>query len=427
MTTVSPQLDPPTLIFPGVDAGAPTGSAGTANAATAMLHRQRLAALLRGLVDSFSLTGAEFWLLDDATAELRIEADHGDVTPSGPRPLESARADLVALAGNAVVLEDEEMVTEWKVRRPCRAAVCVPVASDETIHGTLWLYNATPRAFSDADTQLMEIAAGRLAVEHERRRLLDAQRTRATPNAKRPEGDATTTPIAVPRPAAATALGEVEIAGWSDEAASPSSLHDWHELPNGWVLAVAGAVVDMPGATHGEAVLAAQAARVALRCHAEELATRLSVEPIEAGELLTRVSRSVWRDTAGGEGLSLAAAVIDPDSCSGSYALAGGGLAMDVRASRASVETTEQPPVGWDACAEGEGYRSHRFELTLRQRLVLSVVDPRLANPMRADALADAYRGLPAETHRRMTAERTLGLICEGEDRPAAAVAIRWS
>ena len=145
-----------------------------AETATKLLHRQRLTAVLRGAVEGFGLAGAELHLLDDTTAELRVAVDFGDRQTPAARALESADADLAALAGGAVVLEDEDAVAEWATPQRCRAAVCVPVSSDTTIHGTLWLYSNQPRVFRDGDLQLIEIIAGRLAVEIERRQLLDA-------------------------------------------------------------------------------------------------------------------------------------------------------------------------------------------------------------------------------------------------------------
>jgi len=140
--------------------------------AARLVHQQRLVDVLRGTVEGFDLKAAELHLLTDASAELCVAADYGDGPTTPRRALETAAADLAALAGGAVVLTDQEMLAEWNVAYPCRAAVCLPVASDITIHGTLWLYAATARDFSDPQVQLLEIIAGRLAVEVERRQLL---------------------------------------------------------------------------------------------------------------------------------------------------------------------------------------------------------------------------------------------------------------
>ncbi|MEM9187176.1 MAG: GAF domain-containing protein [Planctomycetota bacterium] len=410
MIPPGPQLDPLTMPMLGAGAAPPAFAVGSKVAGNGrLLHAQRMTSVLRGVVEAFGVGGAELCLLDDATAELRVAADYGDQEASRPRPLESARADLVALAGEAVVLEDAEQVAEWGVARRCRAAVCVPVASDTTIHGTLWLYANLPRAFDENELLLIEIAAGRLAVEVERRRLLDAEATFVTPPAAAAPQ--------LPTPNTPTQLGEIEVAGYSAAEGRHTALHDWLTLADGRLLLVAGAVVDTPGGSPSDAVLAAQAARVASRCYAESRGA-------DAGGVLTRVARAVWQATPGGEGLSLAVAVVDPDECAGSYSLAGGAVAMSVRASRTTAEATEAPPAGWD---RDECYASHPFELTLRERLVFSVIDPRRATPAAVEGLADAYRGLPAEAHRRMTAWAAASRLGDHADSSLATVAIRWN
>lgn len=175
-----PHLDPPTLLFHAPPAGtietgplaAPTNPP-SARALEAPLFQQRLNTVLRGTVEGLKVEGAEMMLLDDTTAELRSSADYGDHASRKPQSLRDAQADVAALSGGAVVLEDAEMLAEWNVTRPCRSAVCVPVSSDTTIHGTLWLYDRREREYQDHELQLIEIVAGRLAVEIERRRLLE--------------------------------------------------------------------------------------------------------------------------------------------------------------------------------------------------------------------------------------------------------------
>ncbi|MEM6799576.1 MAG: GAF domain-containing protein [Planctomycetota bacterium] len=394
----------PTLRMPGVVAPAPLSAVSAPETASRLLHAQRLAAVLRGAVEGLGLAGGELHLLDDATAELRVAADFGEGPTPEPRALESAEADLAAMAGGAVVLEDADMVAEWGAPGRCRAAVCVPVASDTTIHGTLWLYNAKPRAFSDSEVQLAEVVAGRLAVEIERRRLLDASTAVAFPQSA----------LTLPEPARATEFAELEVAGVSS-ADSPGAFHDWSALEDGRLLVVAGAIVDAPGASRDEAVLAAQAARVALRCYAEGAR--------DAGQLLTRASRCVWQTTAGGEGVSLAVALIDPEQYAGSYALAGGAATLSIRASLTLPEVTDAQPAGWD---EDARYEAAAFELSPRERFALTAIDPRHSSADGVDKLAGGFRGLASETHRLMTAEGAAQTLAASTPAPQAAVVVRW-
>ncbi|MCA9064826.1 MAG: GAF domain-containing protein, partial [Planctomycetaceae bacterium] len=135
----------------------------------------RLQAVLRGTVEILKGSAAALYLLDDATSELKLRAQWG--LPSlrflqPARPLRGAVADLEALTGHAVVLQDAQLQSHWNVPENYASAVCIPVASPESLLGTLWFYADEVRDYSDADTQLLEIIAGRLAVELERRVLL---------------------------------------------------------------------------------------------------------------------------------------------------------------------------------------------------------------------------------------------------------------
>ena len=84
------------------------------------------------------------------------------------QPLRGAVADLEALTGHAVVLDDTRLLPHWNVPEDFAAAVCVPVASPGAILGTFWLFCHKVRDFTAAETQLLEILAGRLAAELER-------------------------------------------------------------------------------------------------------------------------------------------------------------------------------------------------------------------------------------------------------------------
>ena len=128
----------------------------------------RMTNSLRGAVNGLDCAAAALYLLDDATTELTMRAMWGldpPVLVAEPRPLQGALADLEALCGHAVVLEDKIMHELWSVPEPCAAAVCLPVATPTTILGTLWFFCQTPRKFDESTTHLMEIIAGGLALE----------------------------------------------------------------------------------------------------------------------------------------------------------------------------------------------------------------------------------------------------------------------
>jgi len=75
--------------------------------------------------------------------------------------------------GHTVVLnEGEYLADHWSVPENFALSVCVPVASSTTIHGTLWCFADTPLELDSTAVHLLEIIAGRIAVELERQMLL---------------------------------------------------------------------------------------------------------------------------------------------------------------------------------------------------------------------------------------------------------------
>ncbi|REJ67941.1 MAG: GAF domain-containing protein [Planctomycetota bacterium] len=142
---------------------------------------RRLRAVLGGAADSLKCHACAAYVLDEETTELNLVAAVG--LPDArllepPRPLEGALGDLEALTGHAVVLEDDALHGLWRVPEPCGAALCVPVATDTSILGTLWLYAREPRSFTMTECNLAEIIAGRVALELAYHRLILAGRSR---------------------------------------------------------------------------------------------------------------------------------------------------------------------------------------------------------------------------------------------------------
>ena len=88
------------------------------------------------------------------------------------RPLHSSLADLEAILGQVVVLNDEFLFEAWGAPEDFHSAVCVPITSPMSVIGTLWFFSDQRRDFSEKDVRLMEIITGRLAAELERAALL---------------------------------------------------------------------------------------------------------------------------------------------------------------------------------------------------------------------------------------------------------------
>lgn len=138
---------------------------------------ERLQASLRAATQAAGVNAAALYVLDETATYLKRRSVWGlpqDRLLLPPRELCGAAADLEALLGHAIVLEDTACTTVFSSPEPAAAAVCVPVASPTAPLGTLWLFGDRPRSFSDREVNLVEIVAGRMAADLERETLIAA-------------------------------------------------------------------------------------------------------------------------------------------------------------------------------------------------------------------------------------------------------------
>jgi len=129
-----------------------------------------LAQLLQTACSQFGYESAAIMVLDEPTTMLvqRIGfGPHYSHSNGNGRLLSESRADVEALSGGVVVLNKRSEVVSWQAPISSRAAVCIPIASLDNLHGTLWLAGETKRELTDSDTNLLEIIAGRIAAELE--------------------------------------------------------------------------------------------------------------------------------------------------------------------------------------------------------------------------------------------------------------------
>ncbi|MDR1958619.1 MAG: GAF domain-containing protein [Planctomycetaceae bacterium] len=136
---------------------------------------ERLTRILKTGAELIQCCAASLYLLDHETSYLKLRSCWG-ISPerllAPPRPLNTSLSDLEAMLGHAVILNEEFLYEKWNTPEAFETSVCVPISSTTTIHGTLWFFAANKRSFSDTELGLMEIVAGRIAVELERTALL---------------------------------------------------------------------------------------------------------------------------------------------------------------------------------------------------------------------------------------------------------------
>ena len=115
---------------------------------------------------------AAVYLLDDTTSTLKMRSCYGlskNNLAKPPRSLRGALADLEALLGNAVLLENVSIAPDWNCPEPFAAALCVPIGSSTMPQGTLWLWSDHIRDFCSADIESAKGAADKILSDIERR------------------------------------------------------------------------------------------------------------------------------------------------------------------------------------------------------------------------------------------------------------------
>ncbi len=249
---------------------------------------RRLRTVLQSGAEAVDCQAASLYVLDDATTQLELQASWGlsDAQQNNRlRPLRGAIGDLEAMAGSAVVLEEDSLMEAWAVPKACGAAVCVPVATDATILGTLWVYAREPRTFSDRETNLLEIIAGRLAADLEchSQTLQQTEESRLGQQAVQAgQVQASLLPSTAPQVSGWSIAGHTEHAGKLG-----GSFHDWLHVDEPRLAVAAGnaAPCSITGALVGTAL------RTSIRTCAPLLA--------QPGKVLTHVGETLWSGSAG--------------------------------------------------------------------------------------------------------------------------------
>lgn len=136
----------------------------------------RLQESLERCVELTGSDAAAVYLLDESTSDLKMRCCWGlgsSALSKPARPLRGALADLEALMGNAVLLENTALAAEWSCPEHFAAGMCVPIGSPTMPHGTLWLWSSHIRDFSSAHIDAAKAAADKVLVDIERSVLAD--------------------------------------------------------------------------------------------------------------------------------------------------------------------------------------------------------------------------------------------------------------
>ncbi|HEY4309327.1 MAG TPA: SpoIIE family protein phosphatase [Pirellulales bacterium] len=262
---------------------------------------ERLEGVLRGGAQALNCHAAAVYLLDSATTELKLRAAYGlprERLTLAPRALRSAAADLEALSGHAVVMKNRAVRAEWQAPEAAAAAVCVPISTAAIPLGTLWIYSARERDFTDEEVNLVEIVAGRLASDLEREVLMQEGLHAAA--LKRQMGEAERLQeLQLPRYLPSSPSWDVD--AWTLRGDTlGGDFYDWFARGDE---SLGVAVGSATGSGIASAMLAGML-RTAVRAHADG-----SREP---QQLLDLVNRDMWQAAAGLQSAALLYALLDP-------------------------------------------------------------------------------------------------------------------
>jgi phosphoserine phosphatase RsbU/P len=271
---------------------------------------QKLASTLEIGAQSLCMSAAAVYLLDEATSSLKMRSGFGfpkEKLLEPARPLRGALADLEAMLGAAVTIEDSSANPQWFIPEEFPSGICVPLASQEHLLGTVWFFSKEVRPYTDPETGLAEVIAGRIVAELEREALLteaaeNIDSRRQLEEVRERKG----AKARMPKPL----IDEWDVAQWS-LSESPCAFVDWSIRGNG---SLAIALGDSHGARL-DAELTSTALHTALRAHA-------SYQP-SSKTLLSRVNETIWSSSLGDQFVSLFHGVVDSDRRVMDFASAG--------------------------------------------------------------------------------------------------------
>ena len=350
---------------------------------------ERLEAVLKGGAEAVGADAAALYLLDDETRELKLRSCWGlpkSRLRNPARPLQGALADLEAMLGHAVVLEDARIMQRWNVPEDFGAAACVPVSSPTTILGTLWVFSREKRDFNDQQTNILEVSAGRVAADLEREMLLTKN---AGGNYWKQQIAAAERTQRSSLPSISPLLDGWQAAGWAAQADRlGGDFYDWFCLPDGLMAVAMG-----DSASRGlEGALLANSVRSAVRSHAQYQRT--------PDRLLGQVNLTLWAGSAGDQAANLFFGFIETANGQTHFGSAGHLTAVVIRPG--DWESLSQPSAALGTSPETQ-YEPQYYQLQPGESLVVfsdgfrEALD-RAGRPLGESALAE-YLASHADAH----------------------------
>ncbi|QDV23908.1 PP2C family protein-serine/threonine phosphatase [Aureliella helgolandensis] len=262
---------------------------------------------------------AALYLLDDTTSQLKMRSSWGMASGSlskPPRELRGSLADLEALMGNAVLLENIALAPEWNCPEAYAAAICVPVGSPTMPHGTIWLWSDHVRDFNAGDIDVVKAAADKILVDIERSVLADeVLRNRGLDR----QLDAAGLIQSARLPVAQQLHDDYQLAGWTFQGQSlGGNFHTWTLNRYEQICAALGSAVAKGPAG---ALVATSVQTVVETCWNSKH---------KPAQVLRRVNDILWDTAAGDWRSSLCYLQIEPETGTMQLALSGSIQAFSI-------------------------------------------------------------------------------------------------
>ena len=313
--------------------------------------------ILHGTADALGCVAASMYLLDDKTSELKMRSCWGLPTErlmDPARPLRGSAADLEAMLGRAVALEDEEAMQQWNSPEDFPTGLCVPIVSQSSILGTVWFYSRNARRFSKRQIQMAELIAGRLAAELERDAL---QGIYSEQESFKKEIEAASLIQKNQLPVSAPWIEKWDMAGKVKQKRDfGGNFYDWFTMPDGQIVCALADCHDQ-GTT---AALTASMVKSSLRSHAQY--------NNNVNSLMGQIDRTIWSSSAADQYVNLFCATLDSKSDRVHFAAA--GKINIYRVNKSGVEKLSQETAMLGQTPETE-FASDSVELNKNEALVV--------------------------------------------------------
>jgi len=358
---------------------------------------ERLEAVLKGGAEAVDAHAAGLYLLDEATTELKLRSSWGlplRRLNAPARPLQGALADLEAMLGHAVVLKDKTVMQHWNVPEDYASAVCVPVSTPTTLLGTLWIFCTRGRDFTDRQTNILEVVAGRLAADLEREMLLregiDGARWKkqiaAVERLQRNQ-----------LPTISPLLDGWQLAGWTAQAETVGGdFYDWFCLPDGLLAVAVGDAMDRGLA----AAMSVSALKAALRAHGQYHR--------QAERVLRQINLTLWTGSAGDQVAALFFGLIETATGRVCCSTAGRPSAVVVRSDGWQSLSQNSPTLGGSPELDFEPFG---YELAPGEALVIFTDGLRDAADSTGRPLGESGIAEPLVGRRDLSADELAALV----------------